>query len=105
GAETRTMRLDRVSFPLADVIREAADLYADVAEEKGVALTVHEIPPNLVLAADRVRLRQVLANLLDNAVKYTPGGGRVDVRASTSGDDVLVSVEDTGIGIDADDLP
>lgn len=105
GAETRTMRLDRVSFPLADVIREAADLYADVAEEKGVALTVHEIPPNLVLAADRVRLRQVLANLLDNAVKYTPGGGRVDVRASTSGDEVLVSVEDTGIGIDADDLP
>jgi signal transduction histidine kinase len=105
GAESGTMPLDRVPLQLLDVVREAAELYVDAAEEKGVVLTVHEMPPDLALVADRVRLRQVLANLLDNAVKYTPGGGRIDVRGWNAGEEVLVSVEDTGIGIEPDDLP
>lgn len=105
GAESGTMPLDRQPLRLLDVVREAADLYVDAAEEKGVVLTVHEMPPDLALHADRVRLRQVLANLLDNAVKYTPGGGRIDVRGWNEGEEVLVSVEDTGIGIEPDDLP
>lgn len=105
GAETGTLKLDRAPLPLGEVVREAADLYADAAEEKGVRLTMHETPPELVLVADRVRLRQVLANLIDNAVKYTPQGGQVDVRGWSEGGSVLVSVADTGAGIEPDDLP
>ncbi len=105
GAETGTLPLDRVPLRLDEVVREAEEIYADVADEKGVALTVHAMPPELTLVADRVRLRQVLANLLDNAVKYTPPGGRIEVRGWREGGRVLVSVADTGAGIEPDDLP
>ena len=55
--------------------------------------------------ADRTRLRQVVANLLDNALKYTAHGGRVDVHTGRDGMSVLVTVKDTGIGITPDELP
>ncbi len=105
GAETGTLPLDRTAVRLEDVIREAVDLYADAAEEKGVHLATADTASGLVLMADRVRLRQVLANLLDNAVKYTPAGGRIDVRGWSEGGRVLVSVADTGIGISPEDRP
>jgi len=60
------------------------------------------LPPVL---ADAHRIEQVLYNLLDNAIKYSPDGGRVELRASVSGDDVVVSVVDEGLGIPADELP
>jgi signal transduction histidine kinase len=59
----------------------------------------------VVVWVDRTRMRQVLANLVDNAVKYTPAGGRVVLRAETSGRDAVISVEDTGVGIAPEDLP
>ncbi|MGH9384089.1 MAG: ATP-binding protein [Vicinamibacterales bacterium] len=62
-------------------------------------------PQSLSVRADRDRLRQALANLVDNAVKYTPRGGRVDIEAVQEGPDVAIRVRDTGIGIPATDLP
>jgi signal transduction histidine kinase len=61
-------------------------------------------PPDrpLPAVADRERLRQVLANLVDNAVKYSPGGGRVELRTSTAGETVTIDVEDRGLGIPLD---
>jgi signal transduction histidine kinase len=64
-----------------------------------------DVEAGLTVAADRDRLRQVLANLVDNAVKYTPRGGRVDVRARRDGTEALIEVADTGIGIADHDLP
>ena len=55
--------------------------------------------------ANRDQIEQVLINLLDNAIKYTPNGGRVDIRAEESGDLLTVHVSDTGIGIMSQDLP
>jgi anti-sigma regulatory factor (Ser/Thr protein kinase) len=62
-------------------------------------------PADLCVNADRNRLRQVAANLLDNAVKYTPRGGRIDLVARREGGDGLLVVRDTGSGISAGDLP
>ena len=64
--------------PLRALIREVVELYEDVAEDKRVAVT-RAPGDGLVVCADRDRLRQVVANLLDNAIKYTPAGGRVDI--------------------------
>jgi signal transduction histidine kinase len=50
-------------------------------------------------------MRQVIANLVDNAVKYTPSGGRVDLRAEAAGSDVVITVRDTGVGVPPDELP
>lgn len=103
-AETGTMRLALGSVRLAGAVDEAVALHADEAEDKGVAVHV-EVNPGLHVRADATRLRQVFANLVENAVKYTPAGGRVDVEAATDGSVVTTTVRDTGIGIPAADLP
>jgi heavy metal sensor kinase len=103
-AETGVMRLAVEPVDAADILRDAQDLYADVAEDKQIEVRV-EAPPGLTIKADRNRLRQVLANLLDNAVKFTPAGGHVMLRASEEADGVALAVEDDGPGIAAEDLP
>jgi len=103
-AETGTMRLALEAVPVAAITAETIDLYEDTAEDRGVTLT-SDVAGDLSVRADRQRLRQVLANLVDNALKYTPAGGRVTIRASRAADGVHISVEDTGAGIAAADLP
>ena len=70
-----------------------------LAEEKHISLKRPSGPP-VVVAGDRDRLKQVLVNLIDNAIKYTPDGGRIAVETGVNGDMGLVTVEDSGIGID-----
>jgi signal transduction histidine kinase len=103
-AETGTMKLSLESINLAAVVEEVAELYDYVAQEKSIELATNA-PADLYLRADRARLRQVLANLVDNAVKYTPHGGRVDIKASKEGEHVVVLVKDNGIGIPIDEIP
>jgi signal transduction histidine kinase len=69
-----------------------------------VSLSVRSAPA-AVVSGDRVRLEQVAANLIDNAVKYTPSGGRVEASVRHAGDRAELVVEDTGAGIPADELP
>jgi len=70
-----------------------------LAEEKHISLKRPSGPP-VVVAGDRDRLKQVLVNLIDNAIKYTPDGGRIGIETGTDGDMGFVTVEDSGIGID-----
>jgi signal transduction histidine kinase len=103
-AETGTMRLTRSDVDLASLIEEAVDVYEDVAEERQIAVST-SVEPNLTVNGDRDRLRQVLANLLDNALKYTPADGRVTITARLEGPNIRIDVLDTGAGIAAHDLP
>jgi signal transduction histidine kinase len=103
-AETGVMRLDRTAVDVAAVAAETVAVYEDVAEQKGVALT-SVVPEGLVASADRPRLRQVLANVVDNAVKYTPSGGTVTLSGRALDDQVVIVVTDTGSGIGPEHLP
>jgi signal transduction histidine kinase len=103
-AETGTMKLKVTEVALAGLAKEVVDLYEDTAEDAGVRLHA-EVPAHLAVPADRDRLRQALANLVDNAIKYTPRGGRVDLSASSDADAVMIRVADTGPGISEQDLP
>jgi signal transduction histidine kinase len=103
-AETGTMRLALETINLPDLIRAVLDLYEIIAEEKKI--TIHaSLPDELRLEADRVRIQQALANLIDNAIKYTPPGGRVEVSAEQHDQQVVIRVKDTGMGISTEDLP
>ena len=103
-AESGAMPLRRERVRLADVVERAVDLYRDVADAKGVRLVV-EASEDVEATADRTRLEQAAANLIDNAVKYTPPGGRVDVEVRGAGNAALLRVRDTGPGIPPDERP
>jgi len=104
-AESGAMQLTREAVALEEVVARAVDLYRDVAEAKGVTLTVSSSYREAIVSGDRTRLEQVAANLLDNAVKYTPPGGRVDVAVARDGSNAQLRVSDTGPGIPSSELP
>jgi signal transduction histidine kinase len=85
------------------LLRDTAELYEPAAEEKGVALEV-DAPPGLTVTGDRMRLRQALANLLDNAVKYTPPGGHVRLGVRREPGRIVLECEDDGPGIAPGDV-
>jgi signal transduction histidine kinase len=101
-AETGTMTLLRRPVDAAALLREVQELYEDTAESKGVALTV-DAPAGLFILGDHGRLRQAVANLVDNAVKYTPAGGRVQLRARAEGLRVVLECVDDGPGVPPED--
>lgn len=102
AAEAGTMKLQTAPVDLCQLVREVVELYEYVAEEKSVAVQT-DLPANCEVAADGIRLRQVLANLLDNAIKYTPANGRVMITVRTESGGALVAFRDTGIGIAPDE--
>lgn len=97
-AESGTMKLRREKVDLCQLLREVMELYEYVAEERKVAVRV-ELPASCEAEVDRVRMRQVFANLLDNAIKYTPTGGTVTISASCEPKRAVVHFRDTGVGI------
>jgi signal transduction histidine kinase len=103
-AEVGAMRLVREPIELAEVVKDAVALYSDVAEDKHVELQ-SRCAPGVCVSADRNRMRQVAANLLDNAIKYTPSGGRVGMHTALDGAEAVLTVTDTGAGIPAGELP
>jgi signal transduction histidine kinase len=98
-AETGTVAREPVD--LSDLVESVVDLYAPVSEERGITLQ-SSVTPGAQVQGSRQLLAQALANLLDNAIKFTPDGGRIRVQLNQSGAGPEVVVEDTGPGIPAD---
>lgn len=104
-AEAGQLRLEREPVDLNRLVEEAVDGIALQAAEKGIRVAVRLSEALPLVRADPVRIRQVLMNLLTNAVRYTPSGGEITVAVQDAGDGVRVSVRDTGVGIAPEDLP
>lgn len=83
----------------AKLIAEAVDTFESVASDKGITLKAELIQQHLPAEFDSDRMLQVLANLITNAIKFTFQGGRIFVRGERTGDEILVSISDTGCGI------
>ncbi|MEZ5102108.1 MAG: HAMP domain-containing sensor histidine kinase [Thermoleophilia bacterium] len=102
AAEAAGLRLEQARVDLAEVVRRAVEATGSLARAAGV--TVELTADAASVAGDPVRLEQVARNLLANAIKFTPEGGRVEVRVARAGDACELEVADTGPGIPEDEL-
>jgi signal transduction histidine kinase len=98
------VQAERQSFDFAAMLRDLAEYYASQAEQADVTFTL-SIPDSLPVCANESQMRRMVGNLLDNAIKFTPACGRVDLRCSSDETCVDLTVADSGIGIPSDDLP
>jgi signal transduction histidine kinase len=95
--------LNRAPLDVAALVAQTLETYRATGRSTDYEL-VQDLDPGWI-NGDSTRLEQITSNLIDNALKYTPSGGRVEVRTWTENDDVVLSVRDTGVGISADLLP
>jgi two-component system phosphate regulon sensor histidine kinase PhoR len=95
---------ERNTFVLSDLIQDVVERFQPQAEKAKVQLN-YQGPRPLTVVANRDQIEQVMINLVDNAIKYTPAGGKVEVTANSVDKFVTVYVADTGIGILSQDLP
>jgi two-component system, OmpR family, phosphate regulon sensor histidine kinase PhoR len=103
--ETHGMRLDLSPASVAGAVGQASSLLEQKASHKGITIDWSGVDTSLQVLADRVRLEQVLVNLLDNALNYTPEQGSVTFSAISAGEMIRIAISDTGIGIPGKDLP
>ena len=97
------MELESTEFELPRAIENALTLVKERAHRRGIAL-MHTVDDRLgLIRADERKVKQVLLNLLSNALKFTPEGGRIDVKAAICDGTVEISVTDTGVGIAPED--
>ena len=104
AAETGMMKLELAPTDLGTLVDDVMELYEEVASEKAIAVE-KQFAPGLVAPVDAARVRQVFANLLDNALKYTPKGGKVTIAGEREPGRVVVVFRDNGMGISERDLP
>jgi signal transduction histidine kinase len=103
--ETVAAREPRAPVELMALVREASELYASRAEQASLTFSLHLPGEPVTIRGQPTQLRQALGNLLDNAIKFTPEGGHISVGLRQEGSWVTLWVQDTGIGVPADDLP
>ncbi|MDP8235202.1 MAG: ATP-binding protein [Candidatus Erginobacter occultus] len=89
---------------ISEMLKETGDLFQPVAEEESIVLTVKTLP-DIIIPGDIRKMQRALANLLDNALKYTRAGGTVVLAADAGGEQIRISISDTGMGIPPAELP
>lgn len=99
------IRLELEPLELADIVNNAVETSSPLIESRGQELVISQPQTPQWIKGDRVRLAQVLSNLLNNAAKYTGEGGKITLNIMQEGSDAIIEVRDTGIGIPPDILP
>ncbi len=102
--ELGTMKYDKKELDLAALVKTTVEELAPAAHEKGLKLSYHAGEDKYLALGDIGKLKQVIANLIDNAMKYTPKGS-IDVSVAKSQGKVRLEIKDTGVGISAETLP
>ncbi|HKC82235.1 MAG TPA: HAMP domain-containing sensor histidine kinase [Gemmatimonadaceae bacterium] len=102
--ESGKMKLDVEDVSVASLVSQTAEMFQATAAEKGVSLRVEETAPDLAVRGDSERIMQVLSNLVGNALKFVPSGGRVVLKCERDDPDAICSVADSGPGIAPEDL-
>jgi len=95
---------ERVRFDLGELVILTAEQMSLLAEDKSIKVEC-DAAPDVIVEGDRSRMKQIVVNLLDNAIKYTPNGGNVLLRIACDGDNAILEVADNGIGIPTEALP
>lgn len=95
---------ERVRFDLGELVSTTAEQMSLLAEDKGIRVECNAAP-DVFVEGDRSRMKQVVVNLLDNAIKYTPNGGDILLRIAREGGNAILEVADNGIGIPTEALP
>ncbi|NDY41561.1 HAMP domain-containing protein [Dissulfurirhabdus thermomarina] len=90
---------------IREIVEDAVDLFAPAAEDRRIRIHLSNPPKAVMILGDRQRLQRVVANLLDNAIKYTPPGGNVTLSVVAEEAGAKVEITDTGVGIDETDIP
>jgi two-component system, sensor histidine kinase and response regulator len=103
--EAGRLRFDLQDHHPADLVRDAAELLAPLAAQKQITVTQHVSSEGVLVRCDRDRVLQVFSNLIGNAIKFTPEGGTITLRAASMADQVMITVADTGPGIPAAAMP
>jgi signal transduction histidine kinase len=102
-AEAGVSKPDISDVDLSQIIREACELFQPIAEDREIKII--QKTESAIVRADKEKIQRVVANLLDNALKYTPENGNITFTLKQDQEKVTVSIEDTGIGISDEDLP
>jgi signal transduction histidine kinase len=98
------VRMEKILVDLGELAASTAEQMKLLADEKSIDLHCH-IEPGIRVLGDQARLKQVVVNLIDNGIKYTPPGGEVDVTVRATEDDALLEVADTGLGMSLEVIP
>lgn len=101
-AESGAAKLNLGRLDLVELVLDACDLFQTVAEDNRITVTT-DLPEHCYILADRQRLQRVVANLLDNALKYTPAGGAVTISLLNKDSKIKLAIADTGVGISAEE--
>lgn len=102
-SESGNLKLRKRRFPVQEIVQETQDIFEETAREKEIELDATDVEP-LEIHADAHRLLQVLQNLVKNAIKFTPKGGRVSIGVRDEGDRIRFEVKDTGRGLDREKI-
>ena len=102
--EAGVNKLDTQEMDIGAVVRDACELFRAPAEDKDLRL-VCDAPGNFSISGDNRLIQRMIANLLDNAIKYTPAGGSIEMTVNTVNDAATITVKDTGVGISEKDIP
>jgi signal transduction histidine kinase len=104
-AESRQLHFESKPVDLGNLARHVIDLFQAEAEEKNISLSINRLSENTTVNADAQRTEQVIANLVGNALRYVPDGGKIWIEIASDEKSMTLSVNDNGVGIPEEDLP